>query len=133
MFSSTKWARDKHNRIINDEIFIGKCTEINLGLENLVKNSRYESVQSNYVDNKIQSEAILKLHEKLEKENLVNSQINIRITLDNKIKILYRRRVMNTFTGMFLKADYQQRLSSKLAEICDECTINFILLTKDLL
>lgn len=40
---------------------------------------------------------------------------------------------MNTFTGIFMKSEYQLRLSAKLSSICDECTSNFTIITKDLL
>lgn len=40
---------------------------------------------------------------------------------------------MNTFHGIFMKSEYQHRLSTKIAAIYDECISDFTIVTKDLL
>jgi len=58
----------------------------------------------------------LKLREiLLDKAKLENSHTTIKITIDNLNRPLHRRRVMNTLTSLFLKSDYQLKLSTRLA------------------
>lgn len=84
--------------------------------------------------NFVESETSFKIWESLiDKEKVESSHTTLKITIPIKIRPMDRRRIMTTLTGMFLIPDYINRLSTRLAEICDHCVVNFKPVTKDYL